>query len=162
MRSGSYVPVPVDFGGVSDLIVAECAGSKECYHAGRSTLLANIMKKTAVTLIMAAFGCLAFTGCISHKETIVRDVERTKVEFDNETAARIFYETLSKLPASSKAESTTEVEIPVIFDTEQHVVTGPNAAFNEAVARCDSNKDGKITELEAKIFAAQVAGQHDR
>ena len=27
-------------------------------------------------------------------------------------------------------------------------------AFNEAVTKCDSNRDGKITETEAKIFAA--------
>lgn len=116
------------------------------------------MKKTARALILASFGCLAVTGCITHQETIVRDGERTKVEFENESAARIFYETLSKLPASSKAESTTSVEIPVIFETHQHIVTGPNTAFNEAVAGCDTNKDGKITELEAKIFADRMAG----
>jgi len=38
---------------------------------------------------------------------------------------------------------------------EQRVVDGPNRKFNEAVGICDSNKDGKITELEAKIFAEQ-------
>ena len=118
------------------------------------------MNKTIATLLLAAVSCEAFTGCITHNETIVRDVQRSKVEFESEAAARIFYETLSRLPAGNKAESTTVVAIPVIFETHQHVVTGPNSAFNDAVAGCDTNKDGKITELEAKIFAARISGQH--
>ena len=118
------------------------------------------MNKTIAHLILAALCSLTLTGCITHKETVVRDVERTKVEFENDTAARIFYEALSKMPESKhQAESTTEISIPVVFENEQHVVTGPNAAFNAAVAECDSNRDGKITELEAKIFAEHVASQ---
>ena len=118
------------------------------------------MNKTIAALLLGAVACLAWSGCITHNETIVRDAERTKVEFENESAARIFYETLSKLPASNKAESTTAVEIPVIFETHQRIVTGPNTAFNDAVAGCDTNKDGKITELEAKIFAERISGRH--
>jgi hypothetical protein len=34
-------------------------------------------------------------------------------------------------------------------------VAGPNVKFNAAVAICDSNKDGKITEVEARIYANQ-------
>jgi len=118
----------------------------------------TFMKKTIAKLVFAAVCSLVLSGCITHKSTVVRDVQRTKVEFENDTAARIFYEALSKMPAVARqAESTTEIEIPVVFENERHVVTGPNAAFNEAVAECDSNHDGKITELEAKIFAEHVA-----
>ena len=105
-------------------------------------------------LVFASLTVLA--GCITHDETVVRDVERTKVEFENETAARIFYEALSKNQTAAKSESTTRVCIPVVFDTKRKVVSGPNAAFNQAVGICDSNHDGKITETEAKIFAEQV------
>jgi hypothetical protein len=92
-------------------------------------------------------------GCISHSETTYRDVTRVPVEFENEAAGRIFYEALSKRHAPQAHESKTDVSIPVVFEHKTHEVSGPNVAFNEAVARCDTNKDGKITELEAKIFA---------
>jgi hypothetical protein len=100
---------------------------------------------------------LALCGCISHETTVVKDVERARVEFENETAGRIFYETLSKqAPKYSKSESTTEVSLPIVYDHKRHVVTGENTAFNEAVSICDANKDGKITEVEAKIYADQA------
>lgn len=97
---------------------------------------------------------LALTGCISHDETIYRDEPRAKVEFENDAAARHFYEALSRAPSDrGKAESTTEVHIPIVFEHKQRVVRGENIAFNEAVRRCDTNGDGRITELEARIFA---------
>ncbi len=100
---------------------------------------------------------LALCGCITHESTLVKDVERTKVEFENETAGRIFYETLSKQTSKyAKSESTTEVSLPILYEHKRHVVTGANAAFNEAVSICDANKDGKITEVEAKIYAGQA------
>lgn len=116
------------------------------------------MKKTIAKLLLVAVCSVILSGCVTHKSTVVRDVQRAKVEFENDTAARIFYEALSKMPeARRQSESTTTIDIPVVFENERHVVTGPNAAFNEAVAECDSNHDGKITELEAKIFAEHVA-----
>jgi len=30
---------------------------------------------------------------------------------------------------------------------------GQNVVFNDAVACCDTNQDGKITEFEAEVFA---------
>jgi hypothetical protein len=119
------------------------------------------MNKTIVILALTLVCSLALSGCITHKSTVVRDVPRAKVEFENDTAARIFYEALSKMPESRRqTESTTDIRIPVVFENERHVVTGPNAAFNAAVAECDSNHDGKITVQEAKIFAARVAQEN--
>jgi hypothetical protein len=116
------------------------------------------MKKPAAHLILATLGSLWLCGCITHHSTVVRDVDRTPVQFENDTAARIFYEALSKMPESRhQTESTTKIDIPVIFENERHVVTGPNTTFNEAVAECDANKDGKITEVEAKLFAEHIA-----
>ena len=97
-----------------------------------------------------------FAGCISHKETTYRDVARVPVEFENEAAGRIFYEALSKMRPVQASESHTDVSIPVIFESKHRAIAGPNAAFNDAVARCDTNKDGKVTELEAKIFAQNL------
>jgi hypothetical protein len=101
--------------------------------------------------------CCLWTGCITHEETIYRDDPRTRIEFENDTAARIFYEAMShgSQPKGGRTESKTEVDIPIIFEHKQHVVQGPNAAFNVAVERCDTNRDGKITEAEARIYAEQ-------
>ena len=112
-------------------------------------------------LILAAFSgaALLSTGCISHDETIVKDVERVPVSFENDTAGRLFYETLSRTNVRrGRQEDSTKVQIPIVFEHKVRTVTGEGAAFNEAVGRCDTNRDGKITELEAKIFA----NQHDK
>jgi len=95
-------------------------------------------------------------GCISHQETVYRDEPRLKVEFENDTAGRLFYETLSKMPSSGRrSESETEVSLPIVFEHKQRVVGSENIAFNDAVRRCDTNGDGRITEQEARIFAGQ-------
>lgn len=116
------------------------------------------MNKPIAHLRLATVGSLLLCGCITHHSTVVRNVERAPVVFENDTAARIFYEALSKMPASRhQTESTTKIDIPVVFENERHVVTGPNTTFNEAVSECDANKDAKITEVEAKIFAEHIA-----
>ena len=112
------------------------------------------MRKVAVPLLVVAVALAA--GCISHEETTYHDVARVSVEFENEAAGRIFYEALSKRRPSRAAESKTDVSIPVVFEHKTREISGPNEAFNEAVSRCDTNKDGKITELEAKIFAQNM------
>ena len=116
--------------------------------------------KTAKYFGLVAVSGLLTSGCISHNETVTKDVDRRKVEFENESAARIFYEALSHVPnQGTKNEETSKFEIPVVFEYHKHVVSGPNGAFNDAVTRCDTNKDGKITETEAKIFAEDVKGK---
>lgn len=95
----------------------------------------------------------ASVGCISHHETVTKDVGRMPVSFDTDLAARNFYEGLEKYRGKkSGTESRTEFHIPVVFEHEVKTINGPNSAFNDAVRRCDTNQDGKITEQEARIF----------
>lgn len=106
--------------------------------------------------LVATISGLLLAGCITHESVVYQDVERVKIEFESDAAARLFYETLSKhSTAGPHTESTTTVSIPIIFKNKQKTVPSPNARFNDAVAACDSNKDGKITEQEARIFANQ-------
>jgi hypothetical protein len=105
------------------------------------------------SMVGGAVLCLA--GCISHSETIYRDSERVKVQFESEKAGRIFYEALSKMPFVGRSESHTEVSIPIVFENKSTVKAGENERFNEAVRRCDTNKDGVISETEAEIFGSQ-------
>ena len=105
-------------------------------------------------VLLATLAAIAATGCISHHETVYRDVERMPVSFENDTAARLFYEALEhRRKSHSGNETRTEFQIPVVFDHEVKTVTGPSVAFNEAVRVADTNRDGKITEQEARIFS---------
>ncbi len=109
---------------------------------------------------IAGLSTLLVAGCISHERTIYEDAPRQRVEFENDKAARVFYETLSKNPPRRQSESKTEVAIPFVFDHKRRVVPGQNVIFNDAVAICDSNQDGKITETEAQIFADNRPQHH--
>ena len=95
------------------------------------------------------------TGCINHHETVYRDSPRAKIDFENDKAGKQFYETLSMMPLNTgRQESHTEVSIPIVFSNERTVYSGPNEVFNNAVAQCDANHDGTISEKEAAIFLA--------
>ena len=112
------------------------------------------MKKTIPALagLLALASCN--TGCISTSQTVYHDPERIKVEFENDTAGKLFYEALSKAqPRPGRSESKTDISIPIVFAHKHQVIEGNNVAFNDAVRRCDTNGDGKITELEAKIYS---------
>jgi len=100
------------------------------------------------------------TGCISTEQTVYQDQDRVKVEFENDAAGRLFYEALSRQQSQhGRSESKTEVSIPVVFDHKRRVVEGESVSFNRAVRHCDTNRDGRITELEARIFAEQAEKQ---
>jgi len=110
--------------------------------------------------IVAGVSGFVISGCISHERTIYEDAPRSRIEFENDRAARVFYETLSKAPPRRHSESKTEIAIPLVFDHKHRVVPGQNVAFNDAVAYCDTNQDGKITEAEAQIFAENRHVKH--
>jgi len=111
------------------------------------------MNKTIPTLAMLLALASLNTGCISTTKTVYHDPERFKVEFENDTAGKLFYETLSTQPKSNRSESKTDISIPIVFEHKHQVIEGTNVAFNDAVRRCDTNGDGRITEMEAKIYS---------
>ncbi len=113
--------------------------------------LKHSLASTVVALIALGVG-----GCVTHNETTYKDEPRVNVEFENDTAGRLFYEAFSKQGhRGDQYETNTEVSIPIVFEHKTRVVRGENAAFNSAVRRCDTNNDGRITEQEARIFADQ-------
>jgi len=104
---------------------------------------------------------LATSGCISTHETIYSDTERTKVSFASDKAGRDFYETLSRTrQAHERTEKRTEVNL-ILIDVDHRTVAGPNRQFNDAVAFCDTNHDGVITEAEAAIFVTAWPAARD-
>jgi hypothetical protein len=115
------------------------------------------MKNPLPVLLCSALASLALSGCINSRSTSYSDVDRTKVAFASERAGRLFYETLSRLPHQEREESTNEVSL-ILVHFERKVVSGPNRAFNQAVERCDTDRDGTITEDEAQIFSVATKG----
>ena len=114
------------------------------------------MNRTIAQLILTTTLPIMLTGCISHTSVEYRDEERASVEFESDAAARLFYETLTKNPRVGKqSEERWNIEIPFVFEHSGQVRSGRNVAFNQAVAACDTNKDGRITEAESRIFANQ-------
>jgi hypothetical protein len=114
------------------------------------------MKTKTPSPFLALTAAVALAGCITQEQTVYRDEPRLKVAFENDPAARMFYETLSKMPGHDhKTESNTEVKIPIVFEHKHRVVQGESTKFNSAVRRCDTNGDGHITEAEARIFSQQ-------
>lgn len=106
------------------------------------------------SLSLVGLATLLSAGCIHTHETVVKDESRTAVEFENDAAARIFYETLTRgNKLRDRTESQVEVSLPIVFSHERKVVRGTNAGFNEAVSECDTNHDHRITEAEARIYS---------
>ena len=113
-----------------------------------------ISLKSLVPAALLGVTLLAVAGCISSHETVYADTPRTKISFASDKAGRVFYETLSRSHESrSRTEKHTEVNL-ILIDVEQRTVAGPNHLFNEAVAYCDTDHDGVITETEADIFSS--------
>jgi len=112
----------------------------------------------AIIILMLAS---VLAGCISSRSVSYSDVERVKVSFASERAGRLFYETLSRLPHEEREESKNDVSL-ILINVERKTITGPNRFFNEAVARCDTDHDGIITEEEAQIFASSTKALSNR
>jgi hypothetical protein len=110
------------------------------------------MKRKLTTVLLGAAVAWFVPGCISSHTTVYEDAPPVKVEFENDTAARLFYEGLGKVASCENAESTTSFEIPVVLDVSRTRKVSYNVSFNRAVSRCDTNRDGRITEMEARIF----------
>ncbi|NBU08762.1 MAG: ComF family protein [Proteobacteria bacterium] len=133
-----------------------CFGPHFQRNLARPACLALNMKTGLLRFALLALVAASLTACIATKETVYRETERIKVEFENDAAARIFYEAFTRSPESrQRNEKITTFTIPVIIHAQRTEKDSENTAFNAAVRRCDTNGDGKITEQEARIFAAQ-------
>ncbi|MFM7102886.1 MAG: hypothetical protein ACKOET_03115 [Verrucomicrobiota bacterium] len=113
------------------------------------------MKRLPRPSLAALAAAALLAGCIHHHSTVRNEEPRLKVDFESDTAGRVFYEALSRSKGPShRQETRTEFSIPIVFEYEERVIDGDNVRFNRAVRRCDTNQDGRITEQEARIFAA--------
>jgi hypothetical protein len=114
----------------------------------------------SIPLVALLLAVIATGGCVSTRETVYRDVERAKVEFESDGAARLFYEAFTRSPEfRNRNQKTSSFNIPVVFHHHRTEKDSENTSFNEAVRRCDTNRDSRITEQEARIYTELVSGK---
>ena len=107
-------------------------------------------------LAVAAFAVAPLTllpGCLTlfSKTEVIRGEEpRRPIRFENPEAAEAFNKAMKDKPASLGG---TYVGIPFITLFSKDRQLSDSAHFNDCVLRCDTDQDGTITVVEAKIFA---------
>jgi hypothetical protein len=109
-----------------------------------------------VTVLVCATG---LTGCLTvfSKTEVIRSEEpRPAVQFESPKAASVFYEELDR---RSRSVGEAFFGIPFITLYKKDTVLSDNAFFGDQVRECDSNHDGLITELEARIYARKNGGR---
>ena len=93
-------------------------------------------------------------GCLTlfSKTEVVRGEEpRRPIRFENQEAA----ETFNKAMKDKSAQlGGTYVGVPFITLYSKDRQLSDSAHFNDCVLRCDTDQDGTITLVEAKIFAS--------
>jgi hypothetical protein len=103
-----------------------------------------------------AFALLAvpfLSGCITlfSKTEVVRDSEtKQPVSFDSPEARDVFE---SALKERQGVVSATYVGGPFVTLYSRAKVLSEAAKFNDCMRACDQNRDGVITETEARTFA---------
>ena len=107
-------------------------------------LLAAVLAIGALSLLP---GCLTL---FSKTEVIRGDEQPRPVRFENEQAAEIFNKVRKE---RSDYVGGASFGVPFITVYEKDRRLSEIAHFNDCVARCDTDQDGVITLVEAKIFA---------
>ncbi len=95
---------------------------------------------------------LALPGCItlfSQTDVIRGDETRRAVRYESPKAASAFHRGMAKQEARVGG---TYFGVPFVTVYNRDKVLSENARFNEAVARCDTDQDGHITEAESVIY----------
>jgi hypothetical protein len=103
-------------------------------------------------IVLASAGALTFCGCVTFysKTDIVGDGEpRLAVAFENGDAAQQFQAAMKRMDSHA---GSTYVGVPLITVYERDERLSETALWNEAVRKCDTNKDGVITTDEVAAF----------
>jgi hypothetical protein len=103
-------------------------------------------------IVVASAGALAPSGCVTFysKTDIVGDGEsRLAVAFENGDAAQQFQAAIKRMDSHA---GDTYVGVPFITLYQQSARLSETALWNEAVRKCDTNKDGVITTDEVVAF----------
>ena len=112
------------------------------------------LRKTLLSGVLIAF-TLSSTGCItlySKKEEIGEREERLTINFESEDAAQLFNTTAARRLKKPAPTDKSYVGIPFVTLYSKTTVLSENARYNDEIRRCDSDRDGIITDAEAKAY----------
>ena len=111
----------------------------------RARLAAAVFAVASLALVP---GCLTL---FSKTEVVRGEEPRRPIRFENQEAA----ETFNKAMKDKSAQlGGTYVGIPFITLYSKDRQLSDSAHFNDCVLRCDTDQDGTITLVEAKVFAS--------
>jgi hypothetical protein len=120
--------------------------------------MASIRLFRALPALLCATG---LTGCLtvfSKTEVIRSDEHRPSVQFESAKTAAVFYDEMDR---RSRVVGGACLGVPFITIYAKETVVSENAFFGDQVRECDTNHDGLITELEARIYARSHVGRVD-
>ena len=107
-----------------------------------------------ITTVLAACGLIGLpSGCITlfSKTDVVRSEEaRRAVSFESPAVAETFHEAMKK---QTGTVGGAYVGVPFVTLYSRQKTLSETAIFNDAVARCDGDQNGVITQAEAEIYA---------
>jgi hypothetical protein len=113
------------------------------------------MRCPAVFLALCA--ALSCCGCLcvynyTCEESVRAEEPKRAVQFESETAARLFCTTVNLRMKSSRDEPSEEIYIPFLTSITRTRRLSEAAYYNDQVAVCDTNGDGLITDVEAVAY----------
>jgi hypothetical protein len=100
----------------------------------------------AVVALALLPGCLTL---FSKTEVVRGEESRRPVRFENPQAADAF---TTAMKDKSQSLGATHFGIPFVTFYAKDRQLSESAHFNDCVARCDTDQDGTITYIEAKMF----------
>lgn len=110
------------------------------------------MTRVCVNAAVAAAALVALPGCLTlfSKTEVVRGEEsRRPVRFESQQAAEEFN---GAVKWKSKHLGGARLGVPFVTFYSRDRQLSESAHFNDCVARCDTDQDGLITLVEAKVF----------
>jgi hypothetical protein len=108
------------------------------------------LRRSVCACALMLCGCVTF---YSKTEVVGGGEERASVSFENGDAAQQFQAAMKKMDESIGG---AYIGVPFITIYERDVRLSEVALWNEAVRRCDTNKDHVITTDEVAAFAKSI------
>jgi hypothetical protein len=118
------------------------------------------MRRATRALLLGVFLLPCTGGCALYwvrQETVRPNERRRDMAFESETAAQLFAEGYEKCRRSTNSDGQF-FAIPFVCCLANGSRLSANAIYNDELARCDRDRNGLITEAEARAYNRWVLG----